>query len=155
MGVKTVLKVCKKIYPKNADDRTRTCNLRFRRPMLYPVELHPLASPYQGCGGYHKRLLGARQHIWLEYGTQRVDRLNNCAIMPCSPSVWGMNLYLEFKRASINICKENCTTKCKTPRHESLAKATHQRSIQGILGCDCYKRCKNRRDTIPQGLWFA
>lgn len=29
---------------KNASGRARTCNLRFRRPMLYPVELHPLGG---------------------------------------------------------------------------------------------------------------
>ena len=146
VGVKTVLKVCKKIYSKNADDRTRTCNLRFRRPMLYPVELHPLASLIKDAKGTTSAFLVLGTALCTSMTLVRVDRLNNCAIMPRSPSVWGMYLYLEFKRASINICKENCPTKCKTPRHESLAKATHQGSIQGILGCDCCKRCKNCRD---------
>ena len=36
---------------KNADDRTRTCNLRFRRPMLYPIELHPQGGPDHTAGG--------------------------------------------------------------------------------------------------------
>ena len=28
----------------NADGRIRTCNRRFRRPVLYPIELHPLGE---------------------------------------------------------------------------------------------------------------
>jgi hypothetical protein len=37
-------------YTSSTPDRTRTCNLRFRRPMLYPIELLVLDPMPQSCG---------------------------------------------------------------------------------------------------------
>ena len=69
----------------NADDRTRTCNLRFRRPMLYPVELHPLWCflPLYGREGYHSTI-----YIATPNSLKRVDFLLVFGIIPCSLLRW-------------------------------------------------------------------
>ena len=61
----------------NADDRTRTCNLRFRRPTLYPVELHP-----HGWEEYHSNSYIATSNL-----VERVDFLLVFGIIPSSPYV--------------------------------------------------------------------
>ena len=72
------------ISESNADDRTRTCNLRFRRPMLYPVELHPHRA---GWEGYHTSAYSATTEL-----TMRVDFLATFGIISDSPNSLGTTL---------------------------------------------------------------
>ncbi len=68
--------------------RTRTCNLRFRRPMLYPIELAAHALSYHSGSCTHKtaggRLLVYRRGPWGQgqVSQGRAGHQGNCSLAP-------------------------------------------------------------------------
>ena len=51
----------------NADGRIRTSNRRFRRPVLYPIELHPQSDKAGMIASVHRRVSSALQQIPTEW----------------------------------------------------------------------------------------
>ena len=148
----------------NADGRIRTCNRRFRRPVLYPIELHPLGEgpniAKKGSNGLFF-IHSARQYSLVLNACRKHPKLHLCRVrMASGTSSWHCSKCTKHSKAVMSPSRYESSKMCLQaqviPGPKQHRRRFHcSRACSELSSSTAHSEARQVRESCKSGSWWC